>query len=261
VHDLHGRADDVHRAARRGEDLRAAPDAEVGAVRRGGAAGAGARAVRRGLRHRGARGLRADRDLAGGDLQPGRLPAQAGHRRQADLGRRGRGGPGRGGRAIELLPTGELGEIVIRGHNVFKGYLNKPEATAAAIVDGWFRSGDLGTKDADGYVSIVDRKKDMVLRGGYNVYPREVEEVLLRHPAVGQVAVFGLPDPEYGEEVCAAVVLDPAGGELSEAELSGWAKERLAAFKYPRRVFFTDGFPLGPSGKVLKRELQQQFKE
>jgi long-chain acyl-CoA synthetase len=161
---------------------------------------------------------------------------------------------------IELLPVGELGEIVIRGHNVFKGYLNKPEATAAAIVDGWFRSGDLGTKDADGYVSIVDRKKDMVLRGGYNVYPREVEEVLLRHPAVGQVAVFGLPDPEYGEEVCAAVVLDPAGGELSEAELSGWAKERLAAFKYPRRVFFTDGFPLGPSGKVLKRELQERYR-
>ena len=161
---------------------------------------------------------------------------------------------------IELLPTGELGEIVIRGHNVFKGYLNKPEATAAAIVDGWFRSGDLGTKDADGYVSIVDRKKDMVLRGGYNVYPREVEEVLLRHPAVGQVAVFALPDPEYGEEVSAAVVLDPAGGELTEAELSAWAKERLAAYKYPRRVFFTDGFPLGPSGKVLKRELQERYR-
>ena len=161
---------------------------------------------------------------------------------------------------IELLPPGELGEIVIRGHNVFKGYLNKPEATAAAIVDGWFRSGDLGTKDADGYVSIVDRKKDMVLRGGYNVYPREVEEVLLRHPAVGQIAVFALPDPEYGEEVCAAVVLDATGGELTEAELSSWAKERLAAYKYPRRVFFTDGFPLGPSGKVLKRELQERYK-
>jgi long-chain acyl-CoA synthetase len=114
--------------------------------------------------------------------------------------------------AVELLPTGELGEIVVRGHNVFKGYLNNPEATAAAIVDGWFRTGDLGTKDAEGYVSIVDRKKDMVLRGGYNVYPREVEEVLLRHPAVGQVAVIGLPDPQYGEEVCAVVIKDPAGG-------------------------------------------------
>ncbi len=163
--------------------------------------------------------------------------------------------------AIELLPTGELGEIVVRGHNVFKGYLNKPEATAAAIVDGWFRTGDLGIKDADGYVSIVDRKKDMVLRGGYNVYPREVEDVLLRHPAVGQVAVIGLPDEQYGEEVCAVVILDPAGGELTGEELSAWAKEKLAAYKYPRRVMFTDAFPLGPSGKVLKRELVQQYKE
>ena len=161
---------------------------------------------------------------------------------------------------IELLPTGELGEIVVRGHNVFKGYLNKPEATAAAIVDGWFRTGDLGTKDEDGYVSIVDRKKDMVIRGGYNIYPREVEEALLRHPAVAQVAVFGLPDPQYGEEVSAAVVKDPNGGEITEEELSAWAKEKLAAYKYPRRVFFVDGFPLGPSGKVLKRELQEQFK-
>jgi long-chain acyl-CoA synthetase len=160
---------------------------------------------------------------------------------------------------IELLPTGELGEIVCRGHNVFKGYLNKPEATAAAIVDGWFRTGDLGTKDEEGYVRIVDRKKDMVLRGGYNVYPRDVEEVLLRHPAVGQVAVIGLPDPQYGEEVCAVVVLDPAGGELTEDDLRAWAKERLASYKYPRRVLFTDAFPLGPSGKVLKRELVAQY--
>jgi len=160
---------------------------------------------------------------------------------------------------IELLPTGELGEIVVRGHNVFKGYLNKPEATAAAIVDGWFRTGDLGTKDVEGYVTIVDRKKDMVLRGGYNVYPRDVEEVLLRHPAVAQVAVIGLPDPQYGEEVCAVVVLDPAGGPLTEDELRVWAKERLASYKYPRRVLFTDAFPLGPSGKVLKRELVAHY--
>jgi long-chain acyl-CoA synthetase len=162
---------------------------------------------------------------------------------------------------IEMLPTGELGEIVVRGHNVFKGYLNKPEATATAIVDGWFRTGDLGTKDEDGYVSIVDRKKDMVIRGGYNVYPREVEETLLRHPAVGQVAVFALPDPQYGEEVSAAIVRDPAGGEVAEQEIVEWAKEKLAAYKYPRRVFFVDSFPLGPSGKVLKRELQEQFKD
>ena len=162
--------------------------------------------------------------------------------------------------SIELLPTGELGEIVVRGHNVFKGYLNKPDATQAAIVDGWFRTGDLGTKDEDGYVSIVDRKKDMVIRGGYNIYPREVEEALLRHPAVGQVAVIGLPDPQYGEEVCAVVVKDAAGGEVSEQELSAWAKTKLAAYKYPRRVIFTDAFPLGPSGKVLKRELVEQYK-
>lgn len=162
---------------------------------------------------------------------------------------------------IELISSpGELGEIVVRGHNVFKGYLNKPEATAAAIVDGWFRTGDLGTKDEDGYVSIVDRKKDMVIRGGYNIYPREVEEALLRHPAVAQVAVIGVPDPQYGEEVAAVVVKDPAGGEITEAELSAWAKERLAAYKYPRKVFFADGFPLGPSGKVLKRELVQQYR-
>jgi long-chain acyl-CoA synthetase len=158
---------------------------------------------------------------------------------------------------IELLPTGELGEIVVRGHNVFKGYLNKPEATAAAIVDGWFRTGDLGTKDADGYVTIVDRKKDMVIRGGYNVYPRDVEEVLLRHPGVGQVAVIGLPDAQYGEEVCAVVVKD---GEVTEEELIAFGKEHLAAYKYPRRVIFADALPLGPSGKVLKRELVAQHK-
>src|ERR1700709_2526433 len=104
------------------------------------------------------------------------------------------------------MPTGELGEIVIRGHNVMSRYHNRPEATEAAIVDGWFRSGDLGTKDGDGFVTIVDRKKDMVLRGGFNVYSREVEEVLLRHPAVGQVAVIAVPDELYGEEVCAIVV-------------------------------------------------------
>jgi long-chain acyl-CoA synthetase len=158
---------------------------------------------------------------------------------------------------IELLPTGELGEIVVRGHNVFKGYLNKPEATAAAIVDGWFRTGDLGTKDADGYVTIVDRKKDMVVRGGYNVYPRDVEEALLRHPAIGQVAVIGVPDETYGEEVCAVIIKD---GEITEAEVIAFAKEQLAKYKYPRKVVFVDALPLGPSGKVLKRELTAQYK-
>ncbi len=161
--------------------------------------------------------------------------------------------------AIELLPVGELGEIVVRGHNVFTGYLNKPEETAKAIVDGWFRTGDLGTKDDEGYVTIVDRKKDMIIRGGYNVYPRDVEEVLLRHPAVGQVAVIGLPHPSHGEEVT-AVVVRSGSDEATEEEIIAWSKEKLAAYKYPRKVLFADAFPLGPSGKVLKRELVEQYK-
>ena len=160
---------------------------------------------------------------------------------------------------IELLPTGELGEVVIRGHDVFKGYLNNPEATAAVMVDGWFRSGDLGTQDADGFITIVDRKKDMVLRGGYNVYPREVEEVLLRHPAIAQVAVIGLPDPLHGEEVCAVVVLAPDANETHAEEIIAWSQQNLARYKYPRRVEFVEAFPLGPSGKVLKRELVRRF--
>ncbi|MCU1600756.1 MAG: AMP-dependent synthetase, partial [Frankiales bacterium] len=159
--------------------------------------------------------------------------------------------------SIELLPTGELGEIVVRGHNIFKGYLNKPEATAAAIVDGWFRTGDLGTKDDEGYIRIVDRKKDMVIRGGYNVYPRDVEEVLLRLEGIGQVAVIGVPDDHFGEEVAAVVVKD---GDLREEDVIAYGKANLAAYKYPRKVFFTDALPLGPSGKVLKRELVAQYR-
>jgi long-chain acyl-CoA synthetase len=161
--------------------------------------------------------------------------------------------------SIELVGTGEIGEVVIRGHNIFTGYLNNDEATSAAIVDGWFRSGDLGTKDADGFVSIVDRKKDMVLRGGYNIYPREVEEVLLRHPAIGQVAVIALPHEVHGEEVCAVVVRSPEGADTTAEEIVDWSKQQLAAYKYPRLVEFVDAFPLGPSGKVLKRELVARF--
>ncbi|PWJ05405.1 long-chain fatty acid--CoA ligase [Streptomyces sp. NWU49] len=162
---------------------------------------------------------------------------------------------------IELLPAGEIGEIVVRGHNVMAGYLNRPEATAAVLVDGWFRSGDLGMKDADGYLTIVDRKKDMVLRGGYNVYPREVEEVLMRHPAVAQVAVIGVPDDKYGEEVCAVVRTRPGTDPDAAlaAHIVSWSRQRIAAYKYPRRVEFVEDFPLGPSGKVLKRELAARF--
>ncbi|MGO4238235.1 long-chain-fatty-acid--CoA ligase [Pseudarthrobacter sp. YAF2] len=157
---------------------------------------------------------------------------------------------------IELLPSGELGELVIRGHLLMKGYLNRPEATAEAMVDGWFRSGDLGTKDDDGYLTIVDRKKDMIIRNGYNVYPREVEEVLLTHPAVVSAAVYGIPDDVHGQEVAAAIVLD-AGATLTEAELIEFASTRLAAYKYPRVVRILSELPLGPSGKILKRKLAE----
>ena len=158
---------------------------------------------------------------------------------------------------VVLLPRGELGEIVIRGHNIFAGYLNKPEETAKAIVDGWFRSGDLGTKDDLGFVTIVDRKKDLVIRGGFNVYPSEVEEELLQHPAVAQAAVIGLPDPETGEEVCACIILKDGAAAEAE-EIIDWSKERLAKHKYPRVVVFRKEFPLGPSLKVLKRELRAE---
>jgi long-chain acyl-CoA synthetase len=158
---------------------------------------------------------------------------------------------------IEFMDNGELGEIVIRGHNVFKAYLNNPEATAQAVVDGWFRTGDLGTKDDDGFITIVDRKKDMVIRGGFNVYPREVEEVLARHPAVLQVAVIGVPDPTHGEEICAVVVPDPGG--VTAEELIEWSREKLGKHKYPRQIRFADELPLGPSMKVLKRELRKTY--
>jgi long-chain acyl-CoA synthetase len=160
---------------------------------------------------------------------------------------------------IELMETGELGEIVLRGHNVFAGYLNNAEATAQALVDGWFRTGDLGTKDTDGFITIVDRKKDLVIRGGFNVYPREVEEALARHPAVQQVAVIGVPDAVLGEEICAVVVPDPGG--LTADELIEWSKDRLGKHKYPRHVRFVEELPLGPSHKVLKRELRKTYSE
>ncbi len=159
---------------------------------------------------------------------------------------------------VVLLPIDELGEIVIRGHNLMKGYLNLPEETAKAVVDGWFRTGDLGTKDADGYLWIVDRKKDMILRNGYNVYPREVEEVLTAHPAVSTAAVFGVAHEVHGQEIMAVIVLAP-GADAEEAELHAYAKEKLAAYKYPRRVEIVETLPLGPSGKVLKRELVKQY--
>ncbi len=160
--------------------------------------------------------------------------------------------------AIVLLPAGERGEVVVRGHNVFTGYEGRPEATAKALIDGWFRTGDIGVKDDDGFVSIVDRKKDLIIRGGYNVYPREVEEVLMRHPEVAQAAVIGLPSDEYGEEVC-AVVVPREGGTVDAAEVLAYAREHLGRQKYPRRIEVVPALPLGPSHKVLKRELRRRF--
>jgi long-chain acyl-CoA synthetase len=153
------------------------------------------------------------------------------------------------------VPQGEPGEIVIRGHNVMKGYWNKPEATQDAIRDGWFHTGDIATIDEDGYFYIVDRKKDMIIRGGYNIYPREIEEVLYEHPAVREAAVLGVPHGELGEEVGAAVALKD-GADASADELRDYVKGQVAAYKYPRHVWFVDDLPKGPTGKILKREIE-----
>jgi long-chain acyl-CoA synthetase len=153
------------------------------------------------------------------------------------------------------VPAGERGEIVIRGPNVMKGYLNRPEATAEAMRHGWFHTGDIGIVDEDGYVSIVDRKKDMIIRGGFNVYPRELEEVIMTHPAVSLVAVIGVPDERLGEEVKAFVVRKP-GAPLTEGDFVIWCREQFAAYKYPRSVEFRDSLPIGATGKILKRELR-----
>jgi long-chain acyl-CoA synthetase len=153
------------------------------------------------------------------------------------------------------VPQGEIGEIVIRGHNVMKGYWNKPEATAETLRDGWLHTGDMATIDEDGYFFIVDRKKDMIIRGGYNVYPREIEEVLYEHPDVVEAAVVGIPHDELGEEVGAAVALKD-GATTTDRELSDFVKGQVAAYKYPRRVWFVDDLPKGPTGKILKREIQ-----
>ncbi|ODU02715.1 MAG: long-chain-fatty-acid--CoA ligase [Pseudonocardia sp. SCN 72-86] len=151
--------------------------------------------------------------------------------------------------------TDTPGEIVIRGDNVMKGYWGRPDATAEAIPDGWFRTGDIATRDADGYYFIVDRKKDLIIRGGYNVYPREVEEALYEHPAVAEAAVVGIPHPEWGEEIGAAVALK-AGEKADPDELRDFVKERVAAYKYPRRVWLVDELPKGPTGKILRREVK-----
>lgn len=152
------------------------------------------------------------------------------------------------------VPAGAIGEIVIRGENVMKGYWGKPEETAQAIKDGWFHSGDLGRADEHGNYFLVDRKKDMIIRGGYNVYPREIEEVLYEHPDIAEAAVVGVAHAELGEEISAAVALKP-GATASPDELRDFVKERVAAYKYPRSVHIVDALPKGPTGKILKHEI------
>ncbi|GAB0107717.1 long-chain fatty acid--CoA ligase [Nocardia sp. JMUB6875] len=154
----------------------------------------------------------------------------------------------------EVLPAETVGELFLRGPSVMRGYWHRPDATAADLSGGWLRTGDLGRIDADGYVYIVDRAKDLIIRGGYNVYPREVEEVLYEHPGIVEVAVIGLPDDHYGEEVGAAVVAAP-GVELDPEELRAWAKQRLSAYKVPHRFACTDSLPKGATGKILKRAI------
>ncbi|WP_328224176.1 MULTISPECIES: long-chain-fatty-acid--CoA ligase [unclassified Streptomyces] len=149
---------------------------------------------------------------------------------------------------------GAVGEIAIKGYNIMKGYYERPEATSEAIDQGWFRTGDLARKDADGFYFIVDRSKDMIIRGGFNVYPRELEEVLMEHPAVSLVAVIGVPHRSHGEEI-KAVVVRKAGDRTTEAELTAWGKEQFAGYKYPRIVEFVDALPMTATGKILKREL------
>lgn len=153
------------------------------------------------------------------------------------------------------VPPGEVGEVVIRGHNIMKGYYKRPAETAEAMRGGWFHTGDLGRIDADGYLAIVDRKKDMIIRGGFNVYPREIEEVLMTHPGVSLCAVVGVPDERLGEEVKAFVVR-AAGAEVTEAALVEWCRRELAAYKVPRLVEFRDSLPMTATGKVLKRALR-----
>ena len=153
------------------------------------------------------------------------------------------------------VPEGEDGEIAIRGHNVMKGYFGNSAATAEAMRDGWFRTGDIGRRDEDGYYYIVDRAKDMIIRGGYNVYPREIEEVLYTHPAVSSAAVIGVPHDTHGEEV-AAVITVKAGSAATAEDFIAFTKERVAAYKYPRTIRIVDELPLGPTGKILKREIR-----
>jgi len=153
------------------------------------------------------------------------------------------------------LPNYETGELVFRGHNVMKGYYNKHTATEEAIENGWMHSGDVAYRDDEGFYFIVDRTKDMIIRGGMNVYSREIEEIMMKHPAISLVAVIGIPDEKLGEEIKAVVVLKEQE-EISEDELICWTKDRLAKYKYPRVIHFANALPISATGKILKKELR-----
>jgi acyl-CoA synthetase (AMP-forming)/AMP-acid ligase II len=152
----------------------------------------------------------------------------------------------------------DVGEIIVKGDNLLKCYWNMAEVTAEAIRDGWFYTGDLASMDSEGYIYIVDRKKDMIISGAINIYPREIEEVLYKHPAIFEAAVIGIPDEEWGEKVTAVVVLKE-GYQVTEAELIDYCKEHLASYKKPKSVIFTNALPRTPTGKILKREMRIQY--
>jgi long-chain acyl-CoA synthetase len=156
------------------------------------------------------------------------------------------------------VPDGELGEIVLRGENILKGYYKNDSANATAFRNGWFHTGDIGYRDEDGFYFIVDRKSDMIIRGGENIYPREIDEVLYQHSAIAAAAAVGVPDALYGEEVAAVVVLKP-GEKTTEQEVIDYCKARLADFKCPKSVHFVADIPKGPTGKLLKRELAKML--
>lgn len=155
----------------------------------------------------------------------------------------------------EECSTNEQGEILIKGHNVMKGYFNRPEATGSAIKNGWLHTGDIGKLDEDNYIYITDRLKDMIIRGGFNIYPREIEEVLMTHPAISLVAVIGVPHERHGEEVKAFIILKD-GQDVSSESIINWAKENMADYKYPRIVEIKENLPMTATGKILKRELR-----